>query len=166
MRSQLAPSASLRYPVQRQIWWLAADSYLAAVTSLGDDLDPASCDSAALGSLLRYLAGYRAEATFVDLERDAAEVATAQDQVRYRLQIYGDGVQVSRAVDDEDDYAADVAATFERFRQPRPRTTGSTRALPGDEPCRGSDRGPCGLVVPAAVQRPRPVLHPTRRLRR
>jgi DNA mismatch repair protein MutS len=99
------------------MWWLAAaDSYRAAVDGLTRDLDAASPGSDALVSLRDCLAVYRSHQEFPALERDAAEVTEALGRVRYRVQIYGDRVEVSRAADDED-YAADVAATFERVRQ-------------------------------------------------
>ena len=54
---------------------------------------------------------------FTALRADAERARRLLAQVSYRAQVFGDRVQVSRAVPSEPDYAADVAACFERFRR-------------------------------------------------
>ncbi len=117
MRDCLRRSRKLRYRLQRRLWWLAAaDNYRAAVDGLADCLAVTPTASDALATVRDHLVDYRAGQAYVDFETGAERVAEALRRVSYRLQIHGDRVQVSRPTDDEGDYAADVAATFERFR--------------------------------------------------
>ena len=120
VRGELHNAAELRYRLQRQMWWLTgAESYLAAVDRLTEELADAELRSAGLQRLSRYLVGCREGPALGTLRTDAERARLRLERVSYRVQVFGDRVQVSRAVPSEPDYAADVAACFERFRRSR-----------------------------------------------
>lgn len=126
VRGQTVRSGRLRFPLQRQAWHLtAALSYLAAVQRLGVGLSAAPVSSAGLSSFREFLTGYLSSAGFEALAAEAAQAQQQLDEVVYRLQVHGDRVQVSLP-QDEDDYAADVTATFARFQQGPVRSYRST----------------------------------------
>ena len=120
VRGELRNADELRYRLQRQMWWLTGvESYLTAVDQLTEDLSEAELRSAGLQRLSRYLIGYRKGPAFTTLRADAERVQRQLGKVSYRLQVFGDRVQVSRAAPSEPDYAADVTACFQRFRRSR-----------------------------------------------
>ena len=120
VRGELRNATELRYRLQRRMWWLTgAESYLTAIDQLTEDLAEAGPDSAGFRRLTGYLADYLASTALATLRADAEQARRLLVEVSYRVQVFGDRVQVSRAVPSEPDYAADVAACFERFRRGR-----------------------------------------------
>src|SRR5208282_3348493 len=63
-----------------------------------------------------HLAAYVASAAFARLASDTADRKDDLAQIMYQIRIKGLRVEVSR-YDGEPDYSAEIAATFERFRQ-------------------------------------------------
>lgn len=117
VRGQLEQSRKYHYPVQQRDAFLrAATTYVDAVGALGDGLRDNRPASRGLSSVAAYLESYVCSDLFVALSSDAKEVSTGLASVTYRLHLVGDRVHVSRDVGEEN-YAADVARTFERFQQ-------------------------------------------------
>jgi DNA mismatch repair protein MutS len=119
VRKQREQAAKFHYPVQRQAQHLAAcRTYLQAVRRLHGALADAPVRSHGLTSLRAYLDAYVGSEEFSRMEADVADVRERLAGVRYRIHIIGDRLEVSLPLDEED-YAADVARTFARFRQGR-----------------------------------------------
>ena len=117
MRSERALSTRIRNPYQRQRWFVqSAATYVRAVRTLADDLTAATLTSRGLVAVRDHVTGYVSSPVFVDLEEDTRTLLEALDKVRYRMQITGAKVRVSR-YDGEADYSADVLACFEKFKQ-------------------------------------------------
>ncbi|MGZ6695745.1 MAG: MutS-related protein [Solirubrobacteraceae bacterium] len=116
-RRCLARAAELRHRYQSERWFLdAAELYGDAVSALSRDLASIDLRSRGVTAIRDHLAAYARSAAFTALLADTARLRDQLAAVRYRLQIFGNSVTVSR--DEEDtDYGAEVAATFERFRQ-------------------------------------------------
>lgn len=116
-RTSLARAAELRHPYQRERWFLdAAELYGDAVTTLSRDLASIDLSSRAGTAIRDHLAAYVSSEAFISLLADTTGLKEQLAAVRYRLQIFGSSVRVSRA-EPEPDYGAEVASTFERFRQ-------------------------------------------------
>ena len=116
-RGQLEQANKFRYAVQQQdVFLRAASTYVEAVQALAGALSEGRPSSRGLSSFTRYLSDYLASERFDALATEASAALTGLAGVTYRLHLPGGRVNVSRDVG-EDDYAADVAKTFERFRQ-------------------------------------------------
>jgi DNA mismatch repair protein MutS len=121
VRDSLAQARKLRYRYQKESWFLgAARGYCAAVGALADALGQAELASRGFTALREYLAGYTASAAFASLASEAAEVDGALGGVTYCVNIRGPRVTVTR-YEGEDDFSADVVATFAKF------TSGTTK---------------------------------------
>jgi hypothetical protein len=117
VRKGLARAAEFHYAVQRQAQHLSAcGTYLAAVHRLLQDVTASPVRSEGFTSLKEYLESYVASTGFTEMEGDIDDVRSRISSVRYRLHVFADRVEVSLPADEED-YAADVARTFARFRQ-------------------------------------------------
>lgn len=117
VREQLGRVADFRYAVQQQDAFLrAAATYAAAVQALDGALADARPSSRALRSFSVYLHDYASGAAFGRLLAESSTVLRGLEGVTYRIHVPGGSVHVSRDVTEED-YAADVAQTFARFRQ-------------------------------------------------
>jgi DNA mismatch repair protein MutS len=115
VRDSLAQARKLRYRYQKESWFLGAtQGYCAAVSALADALGQAELASRGLTTLREYLAGYAASPEFASLAGEAADVARALDGVTYCVNIRGPRVTVTR-YEGEDDFSADVVATFAKF---------------------------------------------------
>jgi DNA mismatch repair ATPase MutS len=86
------------------------------VASLADELTRAAVDSRGLGAFRQYLTDYRNSARFTGLVSQTGNLLEGLASVRYCIYIRGSRVRVSK-YDSEDDYSAEVAETFARFRQ-------------------------------------------------
>jgi hypothetical protein len=92
-----------------------ATDYVEAIRDLTAHLAAARLRSAGLHALLDHLSRYVTSQPFMQLADQARAVAGELDRLRYGLTVRG--LQVTaRLYDEEEDYAAQVAATFERFR--------------------------------------------------
>lgn len=117
VRGQLAQAAKLRYPLQQERWFLeAVATYLDAVGDLCRALGGLDLRSRGFLSLRGYLAGYARSPGFTALAAETARLRQALAGVTYTLHIQGNRIRVARYAG-EGDYAADVEATFQRFRQ-------------------------------------------------
>jgi DNA mismatch repair protein MutS len=102
---------------QREGWFLdAAAIYGDAVRSLAAKLEASPIASRGLLAFRDYLASYAVSDRFTRLASDTAARRADLAQVTYQMRIKGLRVEVSR-YDGEPDYSAEIAKTFERFRQ-------------------------------------------------
>lgn len=117
VRKQLALVEKLHYTLQKQAFFLeAAALYCEGVRRLCSRLDTLALHSDALKGLRGFLTGYVASNAFQQLASDVDDLDRQLASVRYSLRINGGHVTVNR-YDDEADYSAEVAETFERFEQ-------------------------------------------------
>lgn len=117
VRRELAFAARLRNRYERAVWHLqAAERYVAGTRALAEGLGTATVRSRGLAAFVDHLAGYVASGRFAELADGNEEVARLIAGVRYRLQIEGPRITVTR-YEGEDDYSPEVLATFDRFRQ-------------------------------------------------
>ena len=102
---------------QKQRWFLhSVEAYCVAVQTLNDALSDLVLSSRGLSSLQAYVARYSKSDMFTSISTKSTELVTALADIRYALIIKGDGFTV-RNYTGEIDYSAEVAATFEKFRQ-------------------------------------------------
>ncbi len=119
MRNKLERVRRLRYPRQKQRWLLdAVDDYCAAVVALASDFDSLQVASEGLTAVGGHLRGYAASPGFAELAASTSDVKAQLASVRYCLRIQAARIEVTR-YDGENDYSAEVADTFERFRRRR-----------------------------------------------
>ena len=117
MREHLAQAGKLRYPLQKQAWFLdAVEIYCEAVCSLAEELGGLDVASRGFQGLRGYLAGYAASGRFTSLVAETQALKEALAGVRYAIRIHGARVTVSD-YEGEPDYSAEVEETFARFKQ-------------------------------------------------
>src|SRR5208282_5668730 len=117
VRVHLGQLAKMPSGHQREGWFLdAAAIYCDAVRSLAGELASWPVASRGLLAFREHLAAYVASAAFARLASDTADRKDDLAQIMYQIRIKGLRVEVSR-YDGEPDYSAEIAATFERFRQ-------------------------------------------------
>lgn len=117
VRQRANQSAALRHPLQQQRWHVdGALTYVDAVEALTAALETEAVHSTALKRVSDWLRRYVASRRFTSLRNDVDAVERSLTAVAYCVDIQADRVTVRR-YDDEADYSAQVAATFERFRQ-------------------------------------------------
>ena len=117
VRAHLDQLAKMPSVQQREGWFLdAAAIYCDAVRSLAGELASRPVTSRALLAFRDYLAAHVASAEFARLVSDTADRKDDLAQIMYQIRIKGLRVEVSR-YDGEPDYSAEIAETFERFRQ-------------------------------------------------
>jgi DNA mismatch repair protein MutS len=117
VRDHMAQVTKMRYDYQRQGWLLdAAAIYCDAVRALADDFASLQLRSRALLAFREHLSAYAASSEFTTLAADTRDRKDALGQIRYCIRIRGGRVDVSR-YENQDDYSAEVLATFQRFKQ-------------------------------------------------
>ena len=117
MRDHLGRAARVHYRYETERWFLdAADVYCDAVRALARDLMQAEPRSRGFLAFREYLTTYIGSGEFTVLLADTEKLKADLDGVRYRLQISGNRIKVSRC-ESEPDYGADVLRTFEKFKQ-------------------------------------------------
>ena len=117
MRQNLAQAESLRNELQKRRWFLdAVTLYCEAVVRLGKDLDRAEPTARGLLRFKDYLNQYLASGEFRSFHEQTQRLRADLLAIRYSVFIDGLRVQV-RPYHDECDYGAEVAATFEQFKQ-------------------------------------------------
>jgi DNA mismatch repair protein MutS len=117
MRDGLSQAAELRYKYQQEKCFLdAVEVYCDAVASLARDLTLADLGSHGFLAFREYLVDYTRSSAFTGLTADTKALKDQLSGIRYCLRILSDRIKVSK-YDSEADYGAEVAATFERFRQ-------------------------------------------------
>lgn len=117
VRTRMDQVEKSHYHHQKQRWFLdAASAYCEAVHALSTDLERAEPRSRGLGDLIAHLRRYLASSAFTTLRNDTSGVAGGLDAIRYDVWVRGAKITVG-GFDDEPDYSAEVATTFERFQQ-------------------------------------------------
>ncbi|MGH7013629.1 MAG: MutS-related protein [Stellaceae bacterium] len=117
MREHLGQADKLRYPLQKQRWFLdAVHIYCDAVNNLLDALSSAAIESRGLTAFKDYLTRYVASEAFTSLRDAAKRLVDELAHIQYSVIINGLTVQV-RHYSGEPDYSAEVEATFEKFKQ-------------------------------------------------
>src|SRR5487761_1127795 len=115
VREYLAQVRKLRYRYQKEFWFLtAAREYREAVSDFAGALGEADLAARGFIALRDYLSRYTGSAAFGTLSTDIGRVSGALARVRYCVNIRANRVTVSR-YEDEDDFSADVVATFAKF---------------------------------------------------
>lgn len=117
MRQCADQSAKLRHPLQKERWHLdAAAAYVGATETLSATLRKMSPKSRGLRNLGAWVDAYTDSEPFAALRDDVGQLQQSLAAVTYCVDILGAEVRVRR-YDQETDYSATVASTFERFRQ-------------------------------------------------
>ncbi len=117
VRARIAQADKLRQPFQQASWRLDATiEYANATETLTAALGQAPIASAGLRSLREYLTGYLESAAYRSFAVTNRTLATELDRVHYGVFVLKSRVTV-QPFQDEADYSAEVAATFERFQQ-------------------------------------------------
>jgi DNA mismatch repair protein MutS len=116
VREQLARTSGRGYALQQQRWFLdAARVYVQAVAALTDGLMAVELRSRAMGRIRDFLVAYADSEAVAALTGDERDVRERLGEVRYTLEIDGLRIKVAR-YEHEDDYGAQVAATFAKFK--------------------------------------------------
>ncbi len=116
VREDLARSRSIRHrPQSRRFALDALSGYAEAVVGFSERLAGAELRSEGLSGFAGHLAAYVADPGFVAMTAEADRLEGQIGAIRYRLTLQGNKIRVERD-EDRADYAAEVAACFERFR--------------------------------------------------
>ena len=117
MREQIARLNKLHYKLQKEAVFLDAIAfYCDAVSKLASDLKTAGLKSRGLGAFRRHVADYVQSRAFLTLESAMKELKRDLAAIEYAL-FMGNSSVTARKFEQESDYGAAVAATFERFAQ-------------------------------------------------
>jgi hypothetical protein len=117
MRDHLAQSEKLSFKLQKERWFLdAVGIYCNAVTRLAHDLSIAELRSRGLLAFREYVTLHTGFYSFTSLSERTKKLIADLSAIHYTVLINGLRVEV-RHYGGEPDYAAEVAATFEKFRQ-------------------------------------------------
>jgi hypothetical protein len=117
MRKRLGQAEKLHDPWQKRFWTLhAAQTYCGAVAALRDGLAGPPLASAGMLGLRAYLARHVAGAGFTALRREVAALGEGLAAIRYAVTIRDGGFRVT-GFDGGEDYSAEVALVFAKFRQ-------------------------------------------------
>lgn len=124
VRRELDHATKASYTFDQERWLIrAARDYGSAITSLNDALALGNVRSTALRGFRDYLAPYAASDVVTRLAADTGRLQAMISRVSYRLRIHGPKATVTR-FREEPDYSAEVAASFEKFRQGATKTYG------------------------------------------
>jgi DNA mismatch repair protein MutS len=136
MRDRTERVNKSHYQLQKQRWFLdAAKAYCDTVETIAADFEQMNPRARGLADASAYFTRYLASPGFTTLRDEATGVAQGLDAIRYDVWVRGSKVTVG-AFDDEPNYSAEIAATFERFQQ---------RDIQVRPPDRNSRRGTGGL---------------------
>jgi DNA mismatch repair protein MutS len=117
VREHLAELKKHYHERQKDRWFLdAVGLYGAAVQRFAGELSAASPKSRGLLAFRDYLARYTSSQRFITLVEEGKRLEAALAAIRYTVLTRDLRVEVQRYAG-EADYSAEVAATFERFRQ-------------------------------------------------
>jgi len=132
----LARAARIVHPLEQHRWQLeAADVYQSAVIAVAEALERASLTSRGLAAVWTGLRDYVSSDAFTTLAADTTRMLADLAGVTYRLRVGENRVTVGRH-NGEDDYGAEVVATFARFRRsavPAPLTPDVFRTIDMNE---------------------------------
>ncbi len=122
MRDNLMQAHRLRYRYQRAASVLeAVEQYGAAVHDLAADLDRHAPSASGWQGLRDYLAAYITTDGYRALRAESRDMRERLTRLSYCVRIAGGTVTVT-PLEGQDDYSAEVAATFAKFRQGKTRT--------------------------------------------
>lgn len=117
MRDFLLQGEKLYYQRQKQRWLLdAAEIYCDAVDRLHRRLASVALGSEGFRGFLEYLSAYVGSSEFCALVADTRKIESELRAITYCLHIKGRRITVG-PYSDEQDYGAEVLATFEKFSQ-------------------------------------------------
>jgi DNA mismatch repair protein MutS len=117
VRDYLALARKMHYKEQKQAWFLnSVEVYCEAINIFSNGLCSASIKSRGLLGFRRHLTNYARSAHFTSLSSETKAIRADLSTVRYCVLINESGFIV-RKYDSEIDYSADVAATFDKFKQ-------------------------------------------------
>ncbi|MDA8123059.1 MAG: DNA mismatch repair protein MutS [Deltaproteobacteria bacterium] len=117
MREHLAQSGKMSCKLQKERWFLdAADIYCDVVTRLAHDLSVAEPRSRGLLAFRKYVTLYAGSDSFTSLFQRTKKLIADLSAIHYTVLMNGLRVEV-RHYGGEPDYASEVTATFEIFRQ-------------------------------------------------
>jgi DNA mismatch repair protein MutS len=117
VREYLARANKMYYKEQKQAWFLSAvEIYCETISVFANGLSNAAIKSRGFVSALRYLTNYAQSARFTSLSSETKSLRSDLSTVRYCVLINESSFTV-RKYDSEIDYSADVAATFDKFKQ-------------------------------------------------
>lgn len=117
MREHLSQSEKLSCKLQKERWFLdAVDIYCDAVTRLVHDLSVAETKSRGLLAFREYVTRYAGSGPFASLLEQTKKLIADLSAIHHTVLINGLRVEVRR-YEGERDYAAEVEATFEKFKR-------------------------------------------------
>jgi len=117
VREYLALARKMHYKEQKQAWFLnSVEVYCEAINVFSNGLCGASIKSRGLLGFCRHLTNYARSTRFTSLCSETKAIRADLSTVRYCVLINESGFTV-RKYDSEIDYSADVAATFDKFKQ-------------------------------------------------
>ncbi len=117
MREHLKQVQKLYYHHQKTAWFRdAVEIYCDSVRRLADELPKQDPKSRGFQALAEYLAAYVRSNAFQSLVAEAKGIKEELSTVTYNILIKGNRFTVSK-YEGEPDYAIEVEATFEKFRQ-------------------------------------------------
>lgn len=110
-------SRDTRYLEEHLSWHLdACLRYCRALRSLSEVLDNVALRSRGLSGVRTYLTNYLADDSFTAFEAQAEALRQRLDHIQYSLTIRGARVRVA-AFENDDEYATEIRALFERFNR-------------------------------------------------
>jgi DNA mismatch repair protein MutS len=117
VREYLARVRKMHYKEQKQAWFLSSvESYCEIINLFSNGLRNASIKSRGLLRFRHYLMNYAQSARFISLSSETKAIRTDLSTIRYCV-IVNDGGFTVQKYHSEIDYSADVAATFDKFKQ-------------------------------------------------
>jgi DNA mismatch repair protein MutS len=117
VREHLARARKMYYKEQKQAWFLTSvEIYCETISFFSTALSKATIKSRGLSGFRNYLANYTRSARFTSLSSETKAIRADLSAVQYCVLVNDSGFSV-RKYDSEIDYSADVAATFDKFKQ-------------------------------------------------
>jgi DNA mismatch repair protein MutS len=117
VREFIARMRKIYYKEQKQAWFLTSvETYCEIINSFSNGLHNAAIKSRGLLGFRNYLTSYARSARFTSLSSETRNIRTDLSTIRYCI-LLNDGGFTVRKYDAEIDYSADVAATFDKFKQ-------------------------------------------------
>jgi DNA mismatch repair protein MutS len=117
VHEHLARVHKAHYKEQKQAWFLSSvEIYCDIITFLADSLCNAAIKSRGLLGFRHYLTNYARSAGFTSLLAETKNIGADLSTVRYCV-LTNEGSFTVQKYDSEIDYSADVATTFDKFKQ-------------------------------------------------
>ena len=150
LQQRLEATIRVTDAVARTTWFLAAaERYLAAVAALHEAIAPLELTAEGLVAARERVATLVASDAHRAVAQEAAAIRAQLDDITFTVRVQGGRVTVDR-LQGEPDLAAQVAATFARFR------TGQATPIEPSAPEPGSDKVTARILALVAAQHPEP----------